>query len=575
MTPPRSRLAITGVFIGLTLSVGWLAPARAQEDRPPATYGSKEALSLENYLQRVVERNKSIQSRLMAFHSAWSLKRAEGGLFEPAFVSSVEYDDHQRANTIEVERSLRSGGTFVERNQNYNAAVEFKTPLGSKVRVGAGARRLVNNVQREVIVDLEAEYETSVGVSVEQPLLKGAGPTAVYAPLRLAGKNAEAAYQDYRRQMMQIIAEAEMAYWQLYFAQEEFRLSKESVEAAKTISSDAHAKFETGRGSRLDVLEAEAGLSVRLSRASEAQQKWVEALNHLASYFGSSAQTSGVQYVVVDSPSSEKIDLSFEKGSRTALAMSPDRLRARAVVEQERIRVNYARNQRLPQVDLKASFGAGGLGYDYTSSWQDIENARFPSWTVSLEMRIPLFGGVRERNELRAARLRMRQAELNANDVETQLSTGLDSAQQRVDSSFATASNYSAVVKFRDSLLSSQIQSAQIGRTDTRTVLEAEQDLFTAKLGQLQSEVEHERALLELQIVSGSLLKARHLDIGMKELEIKSADWADEGGGPLSIFDYSTPSIEDITSEDIIEFPLEDVKVKTKRPWHFWQHRKH
>jgi len=563
----------TGISLFAMLFLGALTPGHSAEAPSSGSYGAKEPLTLEDFLQKVLERNKAIQARLMAFHTSRSLLRAENAFYEPALVSSGEYIDRKRANTIEIERSLRSGGEFVERNQNYSAAVEFRTPLNSKVRVGAGSRKLKNNIQRTVIVDLDAEYEANVGVSIEQPLLKGAGPAVAFASMRLAERNADAAFQEYRRQMMQIIAEAEMAYWQLHFAQEEYRLSKESVEVAQTLADDSRARFDAGRGSRLDVLEADAGLAMRRSRESEAGQKWVEALNRLASYFGSSAQESGIEYVAADVPESKDVDLSFKGGERTALAMSPDRLRARALVEQEKIRVAFAKNQRLPQVDLKASAGASGLGYDYSTAWRDVEGGRFPAWTISLEMRVPLLGGIRERNELRAARQRQRQAELNAADVENQLSTGLDTAQQRVDSSLSAARNYSSVVEFRQSLLETQIQSAEVGRTDARTVLEAEQELFAARLGQLQSEIEHQRALLELQIITGNLLRVRNIEKGMKELEKGTWKWASREGESLDLLDYTPPTVEEITSEEFMTFEPEEKKPYV-RPWHFWQRHK-
>lgn len=576
ITPFRRMCAVVGLFPAVVFLIGAVSQGSAAVDRAaPAAYGSKEELSLEAYLQRVLERNKSIQGRLLAFHASRSIRRAEGGLYEPALVGSAEYVDRQRANTIEVERSLRSGGEFIERNQNYSTAVEFRTPLGSRVRVGAGSRRLVNNVQRTVIVDLEAEYEANVGVSVEQPLLKGAGTSATLAGLRLAQRNSEASYQEYRRQMMQVVAEAEMAYWQLHFAQEEYRLSRESVALAQTIADDSRDRFEAGRGSRLDVLEADAGLATRRSRMSEAHQKWVEALNRVTGYFSESPQKLGVEFVATDRPQSREVELSFQQGSRTALAMSPDRLRAVSLYEQEKIRVAFAKNQRLPQVDLKASFGASGLGFDYPSAWKDVEKANFPSWTVGVEMRIPILGGIRERNELRAARQRMRQAELNASDVETQLSTGLDTAQQRVESSFVAARNYSSVVDFRENLLDTQIQSAQIGRTDARTVLEAEQELFVARLGRLQSEIEHQRALLELQIISGNLLKVRGIEVAMDDLEKRTSAWANKSGRELDVADYERARVEDISSDDIMTFETDPSETaKPERPWRFWQSRK-
>ena len=41
-------------------------------------------------------------------------------------------------------------------------------------------------------------------------------------------------------------------------------------------------------------------------------------------------------------------------------------------VRQEELRVAYAKNQRLPQLDLKASYGLNGLGSTPGESWDDV-----------------------------------------------------------------------------------------------------------------------------------------------------------------------------------------------------------
>jgi outer membrane protein TolC len=62
--------------------------------------------------------------------------------------------------------------------------------------------------------------------------------------------------------------------------------------------------------------------------------------------------------------------------------MSPELLRGRRQIAQEELRLRVARNQRLPQVDLRASFSSAGLGYDWDTALVDVEKARFPQWVV-------------------------------------------------------------------------------------------------------------------------------------------------------------------------------------------------
>lgn len=531
------------LFSALAAFVLFVLPpdVSAQQSTAPL-YPTTEPLRLADYLQRVLERNNSIQARIAAFHAARSLYRSEKGYYEPVLVGSTNRIDRQRPNTIELERSLRSGGVFIERNWIYSAGVEVRTPLGGRVRVGASARELRNNVQRTVIVDLDAEFETSTDVVVEQPLLKNAGFGVASAPRRMAAKTAEVAFQDYRRELMQTIAQAEIAYWELALAQEQLRLSQESVEIARSLYDDNKARFEAGRGPELDVLEAQAGLAMRHSRTTVARQRLVESVNRVAAFFAGRPEVDGVLYQTIERPRAATIPLNYAAGAASAMALSPDLLRAIGQLEQERIRVGVARNQRLPQVDLTGAFSSVGLGFDWDTAYRDVRNVEFPQWEVGVQFRIPLGTGIREKNELLAARQRLIQAERNVRELEALVRTELDAAIKRVEASEATAASNRETVRFRETLLRDRMSAREAGRMDTRIVLEAEQELLQARLELLDSEIEIERAVLELQLLQGNLLANRGLELSLEELDRATREWIRDPQKPLDALHYAVPT---------------------------------
>jgi outer membrane protein TolC len=550
-----------GICSSIAMGLAWLAAVNAPGSLllgqtpsippvvagavPPAgkadmARGSGE-LSLADYMQRVVEYNEAVQARVLAFHAARSQRRAEAGVFEPMWAATGEYVDRKRPNTVEIERSLRSGGFFRERNENYQSGLEMLSPLGTRVRLGVSGRQLINNLQRTVLVDIDAEYESQVGITLEQPLLKGAGTAVSLAGLRVAARTSEIAYQDYRRQLMQVLAEAEVGYWQLFYSQQELRLTGESVALAQTLVSDMRAALEAGRGSPLNVMEAEAGLAVRNARQSLARQKHAESLNRLLALCSGAPGTELRNFVATDAPRLQPVILSPGDALETAYAMSPEVLRAQALVAQEKIRVGYAGNQRLPQVDLKGSVGAQGLGYDWRTSWRDVDRRDFPTWTVALEVRVPLFGGVRGRNEFRASQQRLLQAERTQSDVFNQVRSGVDTAQQRMIESFRAAQTFASVVEFRTTLLDARLKGREVGRVESRAVLEAEQELLSARLDRLQSEIEYQRALLELELMSGTMLQNRGLELDFAALEKQTARWAEKGGGAMPALRYVAP----------------------------------
>lgn len=488
-------------------------------------------------MQRVVEYNDSVQSRLLSFHAARSQRTAEGGAFEPVWATTGQYVDNHQANTVEQERNLRTGGLFRERNQLYSSGIEVLSPIGTRVRVGVTGNELINNIQRTVASNLNAEYQTAAGVTIEQPLLKGFGRAATLAALRIAARNSDAAYQEYRHQLMQVTAQAEVAYWELYFTQQEVQLSGESVNVAETVERDSKAGFDAGRGSNLDVLEAQAGLALRKSRARLSEQKRIEAANRLATFLGHAALTIP-GYLATEAPPVHPVQVSREEGRAVAVAMNAELLRAQALAAQERVRLGFARNQRLPDMNLKVAYQATGLDSHWRNSWGEVEREGLPQWTVGLELRIPLLGGVRGKNEQRAAFMRLQSAERNVGDLEAQLRAALDSAEERVNATYAAAQSLSVIVDFRSNLLKTRLQAREIGRVDSRSVLEAEQDLFSAKLDQLQSAIEYEKALLDLELAAGTLLQTRGLEMRRDALEQQTAKWSNAPTARVAALQY-------------------------------------
>src|SRR5580765_7390654 len=80
-------------------------------------------LSLREFIQLVLERNDSVQTRLLEFEISRKKYRAEQGVFEPEFVLGYDYVENKRQNTAEQQRSL--GVTlFEEHNNIYNGGLE-------------------------------------------------------------------------------------------------------------------------------------------------------------------------------------------------------------------------------------------------------------------------------------------------------------------------------------------------------------------------------------------------------------------------------------------------------------------
>lgn len=505
------------------LGIGALLIAGAMQAAEPMEPGRTNELRIGQFLKWVLERNESVHARVLEYEIAEKKLKGERWVFEPDLVLSYDRVENKRENTAEQRRS--SGVVFFdERNNLYSAGLEALVPTGARVRLGYTLRDLDNNLQDPTvgtIVDrrIRGEFQTFAGISLTQPVLKNAWFSATMANIRLAALASDVAYQEYRRQLMLIVSTAEAAYWNLYLAQEQVRFFRDSVALAEALVAENEAKVGAGKAAELEVLEARAGAALRRSKLAEAEQKYYETVTQLLTLVSQSAVGGTPQLWAADKPGREDALPVFAEIGRKALEMNPDYLGQIKKMKQEDIRVSYAKNQRLPQLDLKASYGLNGLGPDPGSSWDDVQSRGFPSFSAGLELRLPLAGGVKGRRDLDAAKLRKQQALVTLKETEVQILNAIDTAMHKVNSARDSAGNYETVVAFNRNLLATERARLEAGKVSSRRVLEVDASLFEARNSVVEAQVQYERARLELDLVQGTVLSSRDLDLPQKELE--------------------------------------------------------
>ncbi len=512
---------VAALFLGETALVG--QPFSQPSSSTNTMLGSlpapvRQAISLADLRRKVVRHNESIQSRVLDYAAQRRRHAAEYGVFEPELTGSAGHEVNNRKNTAEQQVSLLTP-SFHETNNIYSSGLETLVPSGARFRLGYNLRDLDNNLQ-PLRAATNGEYQSFFGISASQPLLKNFGTAATLAGIRLAAVSNKMVFQEYRRGMMSVVSAAEASYWNLYLAQEQVRFFQESVKTAGAILKDNRTRFEAGKGAELEILEAEAGLALRQAKLQEAEQKVLETGNRLVSLYAEEAPAEGALIHASDLPRIRPKMPDIYSLQQTAFNLNPDYLIAEERVQQELVRLGYARNQRLPELDLKGSYGMNGLGRTPADSWGEIERQDEPSWFVGAEFRLPLTGGIRGRNFLVAARLQLQSSELALHGLEIELANGMNSAWHKIQSTKGNLDRYETSVRYNRNLLDSALTRLEAGKLESRKVFEVEADYFQAKFAVVESLVRHEFAWMELEMLQGVLLQNRQLEITQGELQL-------------------------------------------------------
>jgi outer membrane protein TolC len=205
-----------------------------------------------------------------------------------------------------------------------------------------------------------------------------------------------------------------------------------------------------------------------------------------------------------------------------AFVKNPDYMIRQQQVSQEKLRVAYLKNQKLPQLDLKGSFGLNGLSRTPDGSLSDMARQDYPAWSLGMELRVPLGGGIKEKNDLEAGRLGKIRALSSLKEAEVQMLNSIDGARRKIDLHRSSLTNARSVVDFHEKLLKAQLDRLAVGSIDSRAVLETEEKLLEARIAIIESMVMERKAWVELEVVRGSFLEARSAEIDLLAMRAKA-----------------------------------------------------
>ena len=486
-------------------------------------------LTLSDYIHKVFAHNESAQAQMLETEVSRQKERAETGIFEPVLQASVTREANARTNTFEEQAAENGESFFSEQNTIYNGGVQQLIPLGGTIQLGANMSMLDNDINPDASILSTTnvlffkQYQTFVGGTLTQPLLKNFGLGPTLASIRLAALDSDIAFQEYRKQLMLVISRAETAYWNLYFAQEQLRFYDNSVAVAQNVLDDNRQKLNAGQGSELDVMEARSGLALRQTKRNEAWQSYLDAMGMMRSLTGSAPipyQEGAVVPTVriVDLPPETNAPISYAYSYGEAVESNPECLIQEEKMKQEEVRLGVAKNAALPELDLKAAYGYNGLGNTPAESWQVAVSQDFVSWSLGLELTMPLDGNIKARNLKKAAKLSLQEAYLNVKGVQTEIANHLNTAIQQIQAWQESIHSYETVVTYNEELLTNTLQQFKAGVVDGHKALEAEADLLDARQNLANALVQFQEAVIDVQVTDGSILEKWNLDMSREEL---------------------------------------------------------
>lgn len=337
------------------------------ELQPPVRFadfvvGDKLELSLKNYLDLVMANNPDIAvQKLNVDFSRDAILRAFS-VFDP-----IASGGFSTARQQSPSGSLLAGAnTLNTLTQPFSLGYRQTLFSGTQYNLSFTDTKLSSN---NAFSTFNPQLSAGFNFAIVQPLLRGRGMFITKLPISIARSKLKAADFSLRDQVIQLIAAAENAYWDVVNARENLRVQEESLKLADAALTRAKKEIELGATSKLEVFQPEANRANAELGLIQARFTLQQAENAARKQMGADLDPRYRNAPLVftetlDMPvESQPIDRDAEVDA--ALRHRPDLRSAVQNLDADDLSIKQANNALLPQLNLTAQYGSSGLGGIY------------------------------------------------------------------------------------------------------------------------------------------------------------------------------------------------------------------
>ncbi len=202
-------------------------------------------------------------------------------------------------------------------------------------------------------------------------------------------------------------------------------------------------------------------------------------------------------------------------------------------IRSENLNLSYARNQRLPDLSLTASYYSPGISGDriiylddnpltgvvvgrvpggFKNAVKDAFGFKYRNWSIGLSLDVPLssiFSGA----AVTQARLNLDQAVLQLKNEEQVIYLEIRNGVRALETNYERVQAYTVARELADKKLQAEVEKLRVGLSTNFTVLSYQRDLSNARISELRAIVDYLNSEADLETSMGVSLKNRGITL--------------------------------------------------------------
>ncbi len=346
----------------------------------------------------------------------------------------------------------------------------------------------------------------------------------------VARKNEEIADLQLRQQLIATERVTRNAYYDLILAIEGLKVAQGSLDLARQSLRENERRVEVGTMAQIDILEAQAEVSRVEEGVIIAESRIRSAEDNLRTLILNPQQADywTTRLVPTEQPTLTPQPVDVEAAVTKALADRTDLAQLRKQLETTQINIDFARNQKLPDVNLVAAYntvGVAGTQYQFSpgifppvpesqfqrsfaDALRDVFGQDFKTWSLQLQINYPIGTSAADANYA-ATRLQREQQQNNLRDGELGVAAQVREAGRQVNTALQRVQSTTKARQFAERRLEAEQKRLNVGLSTTFQQFQAQRDLASVRQQELQAVIDYNRALVNFQAVQQAPLVGR------------------------------------------------------------------
>ena len=464
-------------------------------------------LTLRAAIDSALEHNLDLRIAAYAPVNALDSVAIEEAQFDPSLFARASLQE--RKSAARSSRLDQEGVVPENENRRAQVGIDKRFSSGATITLDSSTSRRYsnNNAARN------PDYGSNVGLSISQPLLKDAWSTVNLAPLARAKVTAERSLFELRSDVLDLVLDTEIAYWNLVYTRANKALIVSSLTLAENLLEENGERERLGLVTSLEVLQAEAeylNQQEAIIQADRAIEDAQDVLRHAMGQMDFMETISG-EILVTSLPDKMEPLRPIGDVVKDAVISDVDAKVQERRIELERINRILAQDETRPDLDLTADVTYLGRDQDGKTAYRGAYNADGHDWTLGLEVRIP-WGFRDARARARQAERALEAATLQLYNIKQEKALAARKAWRSASAGFKRIEVTRASVLLNEEAFEQERARYGSGLVPYRSLLEAQRDYDRAESNYLQSIIETLRATVRLSRGDGTLLARNGLD---------------------------------------------------------------